>query len=112
MPEATRVKTVPVSEFGLPDEHIRRLSQAVFGLQNGQANNHFFATLTAGATQTAVRALNATIQSVAMLSPMSTSAAVAFASGTVWSEGKAGEIVIHHDSDPATDRLFGVVLHG
>ena len=50
--------------------------------------------------------------SVALLSPLSASAAQALAAGVIWCEPQNGQVVVHHDSDPATDRRFGMVVVG
>jgi hypothetical protein len=112
MPNPTRVTTVPESERGALEEHVRLIAQGVNGLQNGQGNNGFFATLTPNETETTIYAGSASIGSVPLLQPMSASAAVSYAAGVIWTEGRRGRIVIHHDSSAVADRLFGVVLNG
>ncbi len=106
----TRVKTVPQADYGAPKEHIRRIVQAVAGLQNGQGNNHFLVTLTPGETETTIHAESARTGGVAELQAMSASAAAAIA--TTWSTVGLRKIVIHHDAATAADRDFGVVLNG
>ena len=112
MPNPTRVTTVPESERGPLEEHVRLIAQALNGLQNGQGNNQWFATLTPNETETTVYAGTASIGSVPVLQPMSASAAASYAAGVIWTEGQRGKILIHHDSSALTDRLFGVVLNG
>lgn len=109
----TRVKTVPQSDYGHPEEHIRRIVQALDGLQNGQGNNHFIVTLTPGETETTIIAHSARTGGVATLQAMSESAAASLASGKlIWSTVERDKIVIHHDAATAADRYFGVVLNG
>lgn len=109
MPTANRVKTLPVSDYGEPDEHIRRICQTVNGMIDGQGNAHEFVTLAADETETTVSMLKSTSNSGAALTAMSATAAAATG---LWSEAKAGEVVIHHDSTSDTDRLFLVALYG
>lgn len=108
----TRVKTVPQSDYGHPEEHIRRIVQALDGLQNGQGNNHFLVTLTPGETETTIIAHSARTGGVATLQAMSPLAANSQALGVIWSTVERDKIVIHHDASTATDRNFGVVLNG
>ncbi len=112
MPNPTRVTTVPESDRGAIEEHVRLIAQALNGLQNGQGNNGFFATLTPNETETTIYANSASIGSVPLLQAMSASAAVSHAAGVIWAEGQKGRIVIHHDASAVVDRLFGVVLNG
>lgn len=80
-------------------------------LQRGKANNTYEVTLAvAPATQTSVTAEMSTPASEAVLTPKSATAAAAL--GLVWTECLLGSVVIHHDSNIATDRTFGVVIHG
>lgn len=109
MPTANRVKTLPVANYGDPEEHLRRVCQTVNGMLAGQGNSHEFATLEAEATETTVRLVNATINGGVGLTAMSASASTAVG---IWSEAKAGKVIIHHDSKTDTDRLFLVVLYG
>ncbi len=109
----TRVETVPQADFGSEKEHLRRVVQALDGLQNGQGNNHFLVTLTPDATETVIDALFARTGGVATLQTMSASAAASLASGKlIWSTVSLKKITIHHDAAPETDRDFGVVLNG
>ncbi len=108
----TRVKTVPQADYGLPEEHLRRIVQALDGLQNGQGNNHFLVTLTPGAGQTTINTPSARTGGVATLQAMSPSAATSQAMGEIWSTVERGKIVIHHNASTAADRNFGVVLNG
>ncbi len=109
----TRVKTVPQADYGNAVEHVRRIVQAVDGLQNGQGNNHFLVTLSPGETETSINAPSARTGGVATLQAMSESAAASLASGKlIWSTVERAWIVIHHDAATAADRDFGVVLNG
>lgn len=112
MQNPTRVETVPESDRGEIEEHLRFIAQGVNGLQNGQGNNHWFATLTPDETETTIFANTASIGSVPQLQAMSASAALSQAEGVIWAECRKGQIVIHHDASSAADRLFGVVLNG
>jgi hypothetical protein len=91
-------------------EHRRKLAQAVNGLLLGQSNNVHSVTLTANATSTVLTRVGISPLASAFLSPMSASAAASLA--LVWASVARGEVTIHHDSSPATDRTFGVLVSG
>jgi hypothetical protein len=107
-----RRQVVPGFLEGREKEHLRKISNIVNDLQKGRGNNHFDVTLVANATQTTIVVDWANAQSLATFHARSASAAQAIAAGAVWTEVNKGEIVIHHDSQPATDRQLGVVLIG
>lgn len=109
---ATRVSQIPESDFGKPEEHLRRTIQAVNQLQKGQGNNHDFCTLVPNEIETRCFKRNANTGGVAVLSPMSATAATAVAAGVIWVEVVRQFVVIHHNSKTDTDRKFGIVLYG
>jgi len=107
-----------VNRFDLPpeswadtEEHLRKLAISVRGAMNGRTNNTQLVTLTADATSTAVEVDGVTDQTIAQLVPRTASAAVALAAGVVYQTSDTGTITIHHDSNAATDRTFGLTYH-
>lgn len=92
------------------DELHRKVAQALNSVLRGETNNHFTVTLAPGTTETEVRYSSARPGVVPVLTPLSASAAAAAA--IVWASAELGKVVLHHDSDPATDRAFGVVIIG
>lgn len=107
-----RYPVVPETDFGRPEEHIRRIVQASRQLQNGRGNNHWSVTLGVGTTTTTIFVTNANINSAVQLSPMSATAATSFGAGLVWADAIDGSIVIRHDSSAVVDRKFAVLLNG
>lgn len=95
---------------GRADEHRRKLAQSIRGLLNGKMNNIQEVTLAADATQTVVKAANATANSEILLTPKSASAAAALS--TLWVQPGNGEVTLNHDASPATDRVFGLAGFG
>lgn len=93
-----------------PKHHNRLLAQAVNGALTGKTNNVLFVTLEVDATQTVVDDHDLTPDSTCILQPTSASAAAALAG--LWTEHRARQMVIHHDSSSATDRTFRAVLFG
>jgi hypothetical protein len=107
-----RYKTVPEAHFGTPEEHLRRLVQAVNGLQNGQGNNHFVVTLVPSAATTTVTSRKCNVNSAIQLSPMSASAALSFGTGLVWASAGDETVTINHNSSSVTDRDFAILVNG
>ena len=103
-----RFPVVPLF-WNQPEEHVRKAFQAINGLLNGQGNNVEDVTLVPGATQTDIDVNYATPDTVALVQPRSASAAAATG---LWTRSTKGKVTLFHDSNPATDRLFGVVLFG
>jgi hypothetical protein len=99
---------VPTFWKGPEEEHRRKLAQAINSLMKGQSNNGFEVTLNADATLTELTVEFARTGNIAQLQPMSASAAASLAN--VWTEVTVGTVKLHHDSSPATDRKYGVVL--
>jgi hypothetical protein len=95
--------------FGSEQEQRRKLAQAINGLLRGQANNTAEVTLAPNATETLVETEKIVESTVLVLTPRSASAAAAQA--ILWVETTKGSATLHHDSSPATDRTFGIVLH-
>ncbi len=91
-------------------EHRRKIAQSVRGVLAGKLNNLKQIVLTPNATSTTLADLRITPDTLAFLIPCSSSAAVAQAS--VWISVAVGILTVNHDSQPATDRCFGVALIG
>ena len=109
----TRYPTVPETRFGTPEEHLRRVCQALTGVMDGQGNNHNIVTLDPSATSTTLNYTKANINGTVVFSPMSASAAVSFGLGLVWAEIlAAGVVTFHHDSSVVTDRRYAVLVNG
>jgi len=99
------------AERGLSiEELVRRVAQTANGALNGETNNVLHVTLEPGVAFTEVGEPRVKPGTVVLLVPESESAAAAIAS--VYSVASTGLITIHHNSDPATDRTFGVVFFG
>jgi hypothetical protein len=109
----TERRLEPVDEFHRgPEEMLRNLAQRVNQILRGQGNNHYRVTLVPNATVTEVIATDAVADSQAPFHPESASAATAIAAGVVWTECTMGKVLIHHDSQPDTDRQIGLRVHG
>jgi hypothetical protein len=107
-----RVEEIPEFFEGRDNELLRKIAQGVNDLQKGRGNNHFDVTLDPNSLTTIVIATDADTANVVQFSALSASAAVAIAAGVVWAESTFGQIIIHHDSQPDTDRRLGVLLIG
>ncbi len=108
MPDPSRTQAIPEANYGNPEEHLRRVVQRLNGLLIGRGNSHHFMTLVADETETRLTLVGASVGSVALFSPMTESAAAA----TVYARCEKDVVILTHDSDPATDRDFGVVIYG
>lgn len=93
-------------------EFSRKISLVVRELQAGKINTARVVTLAPGTTETKIQGERISVFTVALLSPRSQSAAQAIAAGVVFCTSTKGEVTIHHDSQPAADRTFGVVFLG
>jgi hypothetical protein len=93
-----------------PEEHLRKVSEKVNGLLQGEANNGFVVALEAGATYTDIDDARLDTLRIPLLVPMSASAAATM--GSLWVEPKNGSLRLHHSSSSATDRTVGVVFFG
>ncbi len=110
MEEPTRVEYVDESASANERDSQRHITQTLNELLNGAGNNHHIVTLIPNVTETVIQSPTCRPGSVAIPTPRTASSLVAML--TTWAETKSGEIVLHHTSDPATDREFGVVLFG
>lgn len=106
-----RTRSVPET-WGDVGEHLRKIAQGVNSALSGETNNHYTVTLEADATQTELSAPRARPGVVPVLQPLSAAAAAAMASGTVYATAEQGKVLIHHGSDPSSERVFGVVIVG
>lgn len=94
-------------------EHARKNALLIRELLNGKSNNALVSvTLIANSTETEITRSRVCCDTVVTASPKSASAAAALASGALWFETTHGKVTIHHDSQPDTDRTFGLVLVG
>lgn len=109
MPLVERYPRVPLSWPGSLKEHLLKIAQAVNGLLVGQTNNTQEITLDASATETEVTENAAHPNVTPILVPKTANAAAATG---IWFEAFQGRVVIHHDSSPATDRTFSLLLFG
>ncbi len=91
-----------------PVEHLLYIAKAINGLLDGQSNNTLSVTLTPDSTTTEISDPRIHLDTVPVLTPKSASAAAAAVS---YSATK-GKLTLSHDSNPATDRSFGVILCG
>lgn len=95
-----------------PEEHLRKIALVVNEALAGKLNNTLAVTLWPSETSTEVELSRVTSDTVAVLVPRTASAAAAQASGQLFMTTSKGKLTIHHDSDPAEDRTFGVILVG
>lgn len=93
-----------------PQEHLRKVALVVNEILAGKTNNTLDITLTPDAIESEFEVARVVSTTVPILMPKTASAAAAFAS--LYVELTKGKMVVHHDSDPAEDRTFGVVLVG
>lgn len=101
-----------LAEEYIADEkvHRRQLAHVANSAMNGQINAVFQVTLTPSATSTTVIDPRISIQTAPLLVPLTASAAAA-ASG-LYVVPTAGQAVINHASNPATDQTFAMAILG
>ena len=102
----------PLFFSGTPEEHTRKVALITREILLGKTNNTLSITLDPGASATRIQNERYSVDTVVNLSPESATAAVAFAAGVIWVESHKGEVIVHHDSQPDTDRIFGAVFVG
>jgi hypothetical protein len=102
----------PLFFEGSTEEHIRKVALIAREILAGKTNNSQAVTLQPDETETILTGSRYSFETVVNLSPRSASAAVAMAAGVIWIESHKGEIIVHHDSQPDTDRTFGAVFVG
>jgi len=100
----------PIFWDGPPEEHARKIALILNEVLVGKTNNFFNVTLTPDATSTEVERERVNIDSKVSLTPSSASAASALSS--LWVQVTFGRIIIHHDSQPDTDRSFAATVIG
>lgn len=88
----------------------RELATSVRGILKGQTNNTYEATLAADADTTVVTVEHASLGGIAVFN--ATSASAAASAENIWTETKKGQVIIHHDSSPATDRTVALLVMG
>jgi len=104
---ATRYPQLPKT-WSDPEEHVFKLTQSLNGLLNGETNNVLSVTLNPSSTTTEISDDRIHPNTVPILVPKTASAAA-----TIWSyNASKGKVTLTHDSDPASDRRFGVLLFG
>ena len=94
------------------DEYLRQIATSVRGLLVGETNNALVLALDPNVTTTAHSDTRIAAHMIPLLVPMSALAATAVGAGVVYVTVKSGELKVHHDSDPSTDRVFGIVFLG
>lgn len=110
---AKRKFRTPPKFFADVEELIRKVVlQVVTDLLRGKTNNTFVVTLTPSVTTTTLTTELSTVDSEVLLTPKSATAATAIGAGVIWTEPLNGSVVVHHDSDAATDRTFGLAIIG
>lgn len=92
-----------------PEEHLRKLGNAVRDIQVGKQNNVYDVSLSPGTTSTTIQNPRVCCLSVVLMTAQTQGAADA--SG-VWAEVGDGEITFHHDASADTDRTFGYTING
>lgn len=97
---------------GSVEEHVRKIALGLEQALAGKLNNVITITLVADADETRIERTRVTTNTRVAMIPQSASAATAVGSGTLWVETHFGEIIVHHDSQPGTDRIFGAILVG
>jgi len=105
----TRYPTIQRFQEKLEADLLRKAVQAINGVLNGQTNNHFRVTLTAGTDQTIIEAPDvASSLAAAVFSSMSDSVT----GEEIWIEVGNGTFTVHHEELAGTDRMIGVTIHG
>lgn len=102
--------SLPPPTWPDPLEHARKIALAVRGLMRGESNNVERATLTVNTTETVLTVDRCGPDSVAILVPLTSSAAASVAS--VYTVCGFQQVTIYHDSSSATNRTFGLVIVG
>lgn len=92
------------------DEHTRGITQRLNDVLKGKMNVVYSLTLTPNATSTVLESTNISGQSSASFMPETASAAAAQSS--LYAKVEVGKITFTHDSNPATDRTFRIVVVG
>lgn len=100
-----------ITEPTYDDADKTRLVTAVLQLIRGRSNASGSATLSAGATSTAVSFANCSKDSQVFLTPRTANAAAALGTTYIASVANKG-FTIGHASDSSTDRTFGFVVLG
>lgn len=106
---AKRQHAQPPASWSRPEEALRKLVAAIAGMLRGKTNNTADVTLTPSSTTTVVS--DALVSPDSLVFLVAKSASAASATG-VWVEVTAGQVTIHHDSNAATDRDFGLAVIG
>jgi hypothetical protein len=103
----TRYPKLPM-KWSDPHEHLFKMTQSLNGALNGQINNVLVVTLRADETTTEISDDRIHPNTVPILVPKTASAGA-----TAWRySATRGKVTLTHDSDPASDRSFGVLLFG
>lgn len=102
----------PLVQESLPNEalHRQEIARVLNLAMRGQTNNGMTITLTPSATSTTIIDERISIQTAVHLVPATANAATAAAS--VFVVPTAGQAVLHHASNAATDQIFAASLVG
>jgi hypothetical protein len=98
----------------MPDErqHRKAIARAVNLALDGHVNSGFQVTLAPSVTSTTIIDARLSIQSAVHLAALTASAATALAAGSLYVVPSAGQAVIHHASNAATDQTFMATVLG
>jgi hypothetical protein len=107
-----RYQTVPETFPNMPD-WMRRVAQCLNGVLLGRTNNVFTVTLTPSETTTTFSHDRITEETVAILVPLTATAAANIGGTTgIYQVPSAGQIIFNHQSTPQTDKTYRLVLIG
>lgn len=104
-------EVVPLSWTSIP-EWCRMLANRVNAVLNGKLNTSGTVTLTAGATSTTKADPRCTARTCVVLTPQTSTAAVAVGAGVVYVVPDYESFVVHHNNTADTDRTFAYALLG
>lgn len=113
-PKAPKVINPPVPldwKWLNPQEQLRKFGLVINEILAGKMNNTLEITLWPSETSTEIALHRITADTVPQFVPRTASASAAV-TGTLYFKSEKGKLTIYHDSDPAEDRTFGVVLVG
>ena len=107
-----RNRSVPEFWRGKPEEHSRKLAQALNGMLDGQTNNQFTVTLEAGKTQTEVAFLPSRPEVAVLVTPQNQPAAALMRTTDVYAEADTGKVRIKHDASAVGTEKFSLIVVG
>ena len=106
---------VPIEWVGSPEEHTRKVAEAVRELQEGKLRSIGTVTLAASAATTTLTDRRIGRETGVLLIPTTANASAEVGNGTIYQTYKnatKGQAVLNHANNAQTDRTFIYVLLG